>query len=127
MGVGVQLTSELAGFEFFPNKPFYNFPDYPNQILRWLDLTLGLFLVALSEEFIFRSLWNSLSSKYGLNKLFSVVSGAVLFSLIHWSTGGKVLIQSFLWGAFHLVFFFKTRDLRTCILSHYISNFILFV
>lgn len=110
----------------FPN-PFelYTFPDYPNKIAKALDLTLGLLLVAISEEVIFRKLiTEKLLSRF--SELSSMLLSCFIFSLIHWSAGLHALIMTFLWAIFPTYYFIRHRKLTPCVIAHFLTNFVIY-
>ena len=92
--------------------------------LYWLDLTLGLFLVALSEELVFRKLALSwlLKTRRPISQI--VVISACFFSLMHWGSGpGRVLV-TFVIGSIYMMTYLKLRKLWPLVLAHWIEDFI---
>ena len=102
----------------------FHFGQINNFQLYWLDLTLGLFLVALSEELVFRKLALSwfLKARRPISQI--VVISACFFSLMHWGSGlGRVLF-TFVIGIIYMMAYLKLRKLWPLILAHWIEDFI---
>lgn len=110
------------------NSPFetYQFPAYPSSVYRTIDLTLGLLLVAISEELLFRGYIINLLEKNIKNKVYILLLSCLSFSLIHWGAGVDSLIGTFLWGIAPSIYYLKTKNLLPCIIAHYITNLVIF-
>ncbi len=113
----VQVT-ELQGlfvFHTLSNPTFY-----------WLDLTLGLLLVAISEELVFRKIAMRWLESAGRSPIQIVVISATIFSLIHWGSGPGRLIYTFVSGLFYMIAYLRLRRLWPLVLAHWIENFMVF-
>ena len=76
---------------------YYNFPAYPNQFLRWFDLTLGLALTAVSEEIVFRgALLTVLCRRF--SRFNSGLISMIIFSTMHWGAGPQIVLNAFIWA-----------------------------
>jgi CAAX protease family protein len=104
---------------FFILSPY---PFIPNPFLRTFDLTVGLLLVAVSEECVFRGLLMALLERLRLNSLMVIVTSAVVFALVHLTTGLANTLNVFLQGLALGVAYWQTRRLSVCILSHYLVD-----
>jgi len=103
-----------------------SFPGYPNLFWRLFDLTFGLVLVAISEEVIFRKLLIDWLMKFPLNKTVVMLIAALIFSVIHWSSGIVSIITSFFWSLFPIFYYRETKNLTPCVLGHYFTNLMVF-
>jgi uncharacterized protein len=101
---------------FFVLSPY---PFIPNPFLRTLDLTFGLLLVAVSEEYVFRGLLMALLERLRLNSPMVIVTSAVVFALVHLTTGLANTLNVFLQGLVLGLAYWQTRRLSVCIFSHY--------
>lgn len=112
----------LVGFE-----GLFRLPAYPSLYLKILDLTFGLLLVALSEEFVFRFyLIEWLRSIY-LGKCAIILISSLVFGLIHWGLGLNSIILGFLWGLLPAYYYVSRRDLLPCVIAHFVTNFFVFI
>ncbi len=91
-----------------------------------LDMTVGLALVAIAEEVIFRGLaFTALKEKgYSPSSVF-IISG-IAFGLIHWSAGPVAIVTTAITGAGLMVCMWKTRSILPTIIAHYIINYLSF-
>jgi CAAX protease family protein len=101
-------------------------PFIPNPFLRTFDLTLGLLLVAVSEEYVFRGLLMALLERLRLNTPMVIVTSAMVFALIHLTSGLDVTLNAFLAGLLYGVAYWQTRRLSVCIVSHYLTDLYVF-
>jgi membrane protease YdiL (CAAX protease family) len=100
----------------------WNPPFIPNPFLRTFDLTLGLLLVAVSEEYVFRGLLMALLERLRLKAPMVIVTSAAAFALIHWTSGLADTLNAFLAGLLLGVGYRQTRRLSVCIFSHYLVD-----
>ena len=110
----------------FPKSALFKFPGIDNKALFFFDITIGLLIVALSEEIIFRGIAKLALEPYIKNDFFLCVVSALIFSSIHWSMGISSLVSSFLLGFFYMLSFVKTKSIYPAIASHYLANFVAF-
>jgi membrane protease YdiL (CAAX protease family) len=128
------LASELSVQKFV--SPFLDihlnylklspFPDIPDPFLRYFDLTLGLLLVALSEESVFRALLMSLLERLRINPILVVLLSAAAFASIHLTSGLAITLNAFLHGLLLGAAYWWTRRLTVCIASHYLVDLYVF-
>jgi membrane protease YdiL (CAAX protease family) len=97
-------------------------PFISNPVLRIFDLTFGLLLVAVSEEYVFRGLLMALLGRLRLNTSMVVVTSAGAFALIHLTSGLDDTLSAFLLGLLWGVAYWQTRRLSVCIFSHYLAD-----
>ena len=104
----------------------WNPPFIPNPFLLTFDLTVGLLLVAVSEEYVFRGLLMALLERLRLNASMVIVTSAAIFALIHWTSGLADTLNAFLAGLLWGVAYWQTRRLSVCIVSHYFVDLYVF-
>lgn len=104
----------------------FKFPSIDNHHLYWLDLTVGLLLVALSEELVFRKFARAWLAARGLSALQIVLVSALFFSLMHWGSGPGRLIATFIGGAIYMAVYLKIGRLWPLVTAHFLHNFYVF-
>ena len=113
----------------FQSLNFYkgtSFPEATNVYLHWFDLTIGLLLVALSEEVLFHSYFYALF-KDRLAPRNLIILSALLFSLIHWSNDMTNILAVFIWALIAMKIFLHTKSIWPLVIVHLATNFILFI
>lgn len=101
------------------------FPNIQSPILNIFDLTFGLILVAITEEYIFRYLIIEKLNNI-LPNVISIVIAAIIFGLAHWSFGTTAIIIPILWGLISAVSVQKMKSLIPVIIAHYIVDIVAF-
>lgn len=104
----------------------FQFGKIENSGLYWVDLSLGLLLVALSEELIFRKIALSWLRSSGKSTLQIILISACFFALIHWGNGPGGVLYTFGLGLFYMAFYLKIGRLWPLVVTHWIENFIAF-
>ena len=112
---------ELTGW-----RSLFNFGQIENTYLYWLDLIPGLFLVALSEELVFRKLGFSWLQSAGKSALQIVLISASLFALIHWGSGPGRVLLAFVIGAIYMFSYLKIGRIWPLVLAHWFNDFLAF-
>jgi membrane protease YdiL (CAAX protease family) len=98
----------------------YSIPLIANANVRWADLIFGCLFVAVSEELVFRRL---MFSVLGSKSFVSViVLSALIFALVHFTSGVANTISVFIDGVLLGSAFWITRRLSICIIAHYIID-----
>ncbi|WP_415719487.1 CPBP family intramembrane glutamic endopeptidase [Maridesulfovibrio sp.] len=118
---GFTLWSKLL-----PSIRLGSIPIGTDSPLYMLDMTLGLALVAISEEIIFRGLaFTSLkTSQYSPRKIFLI--SAIIFGLIHWSQGPTAIIATAVTGTGLMLCMYCTGSVYPTIIAHYVINYLSF-
>ncbi|MBU0485546.1 MAG: CPBP family intramembrane metalloprotease [Proteobacteria bacterium] len=116
---GYQLITKLPGYPALGDMPEITIPAW-----NWLDLTLGLLLVGILEELIFRGFMHTFISRYTENSFIIVTISAVTFGLIHWSLGLHAVLVTSIIGAVFMIAYLITRSLPAIMLAHFAINFI---
>lgn len=124
--VGISRINETFLPNLWKNTVLFDFPLYPSSGARLFDLTIGIALVAISEELIFRGLLMSWLNEKGLVVSKVILIQAAVFALIHWSCGAKNILYCFLWAIPCGMFFSKYKNIYPCIVAHYFTDLFAF-
>ncbi|WP_415714933.1 CPBP family intramembrane glutamic endopeptidase [Maridesulfovibrio sp.] len=118
---GFALWSKLL-----PAMRLGSIPIGTDSPLYTLDMTIGLALVAISEEIIFRGLaFTALRKrKQSIPKIFLI--SAIIFGLIHWSQGPTAIIATAITGSGLMVCMYCTGSIYPTIIAHYVINYLSF-
>jgi membrane protease YdiL (CAAX protease family) len=110
------LRDNLQFFEFS------RFPKITDSELGAVDLSFGLFLVALSEELAFRRFLFALLERWGADKMTVILTSSVAFAFIHLTSGISVALNAFFYGVLFGLAFWITRRLSICVGCHYLAD-----
>lgn len=113
------LVARLPGYAALGGMPAITSPTW-----NWIDLTLGLLLVALLEELVFRGLAHAALSRITDQPVVIVVVSGLAFGLIHWSGGAHAVMVTAVIGMVFMVVYLRTRSLPALVLAHFVVNFI---
>lgn len=91
-------------------------------LLALLDLTAGIFLVAVSEELAFRRLLFALLERCGMGATAVAMLSSSVFALIHVTSGLADTLNAFLAGLLLALLFRATGRVGLCIAVHYIDD-----
>lgn len=116
---GYSLLAGTPGY-----APLGGMPAITNPAWDWIDLTLGLLLVGLVEELVFRGYMCTFLRRYIRNPPAIVVISALAFGLIHWSLGFHAVLITSMIGAVFMIAYLRTRALPPIMLAHFAINFI---
>jgi hypothetical protein len=116
---GYQLIAKLPGY-----SPLGGMPTITSPVWNWADLTLGLLMVGICEELVFRGFMHTFISRYTKNTCAIIAISSVAFGLIHWSLGLHAVLITSIIGAVLMVAYLKTRSLPAIMLAHFAINFI---
>lgn len=106
----------------FPETVLFTPPQPSSSILHVLDLSLGLILVAISEELMFRVLIPVFLLRYIKSKTFIFILSSLLFGLAHWAHGAGSVLAGFITGMVWLALVQRTKSVLPSIVSHYAAN-----
>ncbi len=104
----------------------FSFPAIPDPTLYWLDLSAGLFAVALTEELVFRKFAARWLKAAGRTTLQIVFISALFFALMHWGSGPGRLIYTFAAGLIYMTVYLHVGKLWPMVTAHWIENFLSF-
>jgi len=99
-------------------------PNILDPVWNWVDLTIGLLMVGICEELVFRGFLNTLISRYTKNSVAIVLFSSIAFGLIHWGLGLHAVIITSAIGAVFMIAYLKTRSVLAIIMAHFMINFI---
>ena len=106
-----------------PNTQLASMPKIKNLLVNIFDLTIGLALVAASEEIVFRGYcFSALQGRWPPWAI--VVISAILFGMIHWSQGLHAIVATALWGVLPMVAMQKTRSVLPAMVAHYVTDLV---
>ena len=104
---------------------FY-FGRIPSDYLRIFDLTIGLILIAVSEELVFRKFALNWLKRSGFGVLGCILISASIFALMHWGSGLNRVAATFVFGVASMGLYIRHTRLWPVVVAHYITNFIAF-
>ena len=116
---GYKLLEDLPGFSSLGGMPAIT-----SRTWDWIDLTLGLLLVGIFEELVFRGYMHTFISRYTQSNVAIILISSVAFGLIHWSLGLVTIVVTSIIGAIFMIAYLKTRSLPAIMLAHFAVNFI---
>jgi membrane protease YdiL (CAAX protease family) len=117
-----QFTYDLNNF-FYKAETF---SPIENVFLLAFDMTAGLFLVAITEEFLFRYKLNEILRSKHIGIRFRYIITSTLFSLIHAPQGLVSIGETFLWGLLFFFLYQKAQSIHFLIVIHFLTNFVIF-
>jgi membrane protease YdiL (CAAX protease family) len=122
VGTFVLIGSNVAGITLirFLNTHSWRLTSYPllPQMLQYLDTTVGMVYVALSEEVIFRFYLMNLLLLRGVSPVITIIASTLIFAGIHWSYGAGNLAFATLAGLVLSIIFLVARNLTAPIIVH---------
>jgi hypothetical protein len=101
----------------------FRYPPLPPGLFYWTDITFGLALTAVSEEFVFRGVFAVLAARYLSRTAAMVLVSAIVFALIHWSHGLTSMVIAGIAGVVLMVLYLRTGSVLPGIAAHYAINF----
>ena len=102
------------------------YPQTSHAAIIWIDLTIGLALVAVSEEFVFRGVARRALEQRGVGRIGVITLSALFFSAFHWWHGVPNILSTAILGAIFMAVYIRTNSLWPVILAHYGINLIVF-
>ncbi len=112
----------LAGLPGYP--PLGAMPPIPVPLAEWIDLTVGLALVAAVEELVFRAWLYRALRRRTANVAIIIAVSAAAFGLIHWSGGLHAVLITAAIGALFMGAYVRTRRIAPIIGAHFVVNFV---
>jgi len=108
--------------DLIPDTRLGGYTRIDGPILYWIDITFGLALVAVSEEFVFRAVLKEFLGRINGSIWFIVVASSILFGLAHWAHGVPNVIDNAVTGAILMVLYMRTGSIVPPIIAHYLIN-----
>jgi uncharacterized protein len=94
--------------------------------LLLFDLTIGIALVALSEELAFRQVVFAVLRRLSLNEESVIFLSALFFGLVHLTSSVANLLSAIFAGLLLGAVFSATGRLSICVVLHYLYDFLVF-
>lgn len=107
-------------------RPLGGIPVIHSGVFNWIDLTLGLLMVGVFEELVFRGFAFAVISRFTNHPLWIIGISSTAFGLIHWSSGLHTVINAAIIGAVFMVAYIKTRSTPPLMVAHFIIDFVAF-
>ena len=85
-------------------------------------MTLGLLLVALSEEMLFRRMLVNMLNRFTARALPICLISSLIFGLIHWESGLQNVLAATLIGCYLMWIYLRTGSFLTIVAIHYVIN-----
>lgn len=105
----------------------FTFPAPPSPAFRIWDLSIGILLVALSEETLFRGvLLHRLQNKTHLKYLARFLIQTLLFAGMHWGLGIKNVATSWIWSIAPTLSVASTGSIWPAVAGHFITDVVAF-
>ena len=101
----------------------FRYPALDPGLLFWTDVTFGLALTAVSEEFVFRSVFAQLMTPHFKSQAMMITVSAIVFALIHWSHGFTSMVVAGLAGVALMMLYLRTGSVVPGMVAHYVINF----
>jgi uncharacterized protein len=124
--VAAELVEQIAAYpvlrHYLRIMELSSIPVVPDAHLRLADLALGLLLVAVSEELVFRRFLFAIIERWSQNGIAVILISSAVFALIHLTSGIADTLNAFVHGVLLGGAFWKTRRVSVCIASHYLVD-----
>jgi len=104
----------------------FEFGALQSPLFYWLDLTVGLLLVAITEELVFRKFALKWLEARNVRPLLIVLISALVFALMHWGSGPGRLLYTLISGAAYMAVYLRIRTLWPLIAAHWVEDFFAF-
>lgn len=127
---GLGLCIDDYGWRFFeailPDTSLTAIPFDTGSWLYGMDCFVGLALVALAEETVFRGIALTALRERGLGPVGAVAAAAVVFGCIHWSQGLHAIANTAIIGALFGVAMWRTGSVLPQMAAHFVVNYVSF-
>ena len=98
--------------------PVTRFPLPTNSALQYFDGTVGMILVGLSGEVVFRFYLINLPLLRGMSPTTAIIASTLIFGGIHWSYGGGAVVFATFAGLVLSMMFKSMRNLIVPVIAH---------
>jgi len=109
-----------------PDTRMGGMPPITDPLINQIDLYLGLALVGLVEEVIFRGLYFTVLSAHFRSGVVVFLLPTLVFGLIHWSLGVSAIAHTAIIGAVFMICMAKTGSVLPTIVAHFCVNYVAF-
>lgn len=112
----------LPVYELFPETVLFRYYEIEAPFWLTFDLVIGLVLVAISEEILFRGCLFRILGHFLSNPFFIVAVSAIIFGLMHWPSGFHNIAAASLSGIVFGALYLWSKSLIPGVLAHYLVN-----
>ena len=105
---------------------WHSFPRIDDPYLKAFDLTIGLLLVALSEELVYRKLMLDVLAKWQFRLASIYIVSSLLFAALHVYQSAGTTAGAFAAGLILMYVYRKSGTLWVPIAAHYVANLYFF-
>lgn len=130
---GIAFTACLVIYRLIEGRPWevtlneyffdpVHFPDLEQPYFIWFDLTVGLALVAVSEELVYRKAVFQISMERSWSSLKLYIISSLSFGLLHLPQGLTSVLTSTMFGIVFMFFYKRNQSLIFLVLAHYLVN-----
>lgn len=126
---GVLIDRSAGAYlqKLLPPTALAHYPVIHNSVIKALDLSIGLALVSVSEEAVFRGYFFTVVRDRIPDRAILVALSCVVFGLIHWSSGLAAVLVTAAWGVLPMVSVMKTGSILPAVIAHYVTDFVFFL
>lgn len=121
--VGLAKTSV---YQQYPDTAVFKYFEIDSPLWLYVDLALGLMLVAISEEILFRGCLFEIFGRYTQSTVVVVALSAIVFGVVHWPTGIDNIFATAMTGVLLGAVYAWSKSLVPCVIIHYFNNLIHF-
>ena len=108
--------------DLIPGTALFTYPGVNSAPLYWIDLTFGLALNAIAEEFSSRSILKGAIRQITKSTTVLLLLSSLIFALTHWSNGIPNVAAAFVSGIILMWLFLATRSILPPIAVHYLID-----
>jgi len=113
-------------YKILPKTQQMFFPSYDNNLIKVFDLSIGIMLVAFTEEIVFRSCYLLILKDKIKSNILIIIISCIVFGMIHWSLGLHAIVAAAIWGIMPMVSLIATNSIWPAIVAHYLTDFVAF-
>ncbi len=102
------------------------YPSITNPYIKTFDLTVGVALVSITEELIFRAYFYSVLKGVIKKTGVLIAVSCVVFGFSHWSLGWNIIITATVWSILPMYVMVRTGSVVPALIAHYVTDFAAF-
>ena len=127
----ILISSSIVHVIIYTNVPvgiwqWHYFPKIHDPGLKAFDLTIGLVLVALAEEIIYRKLMLEVLTLFDFQPVSIYLTSSLLFALLHINQSADTTATAFAAGIIFMYSYRASGTLWVPIVVHYLVNLYIF-
>lgn len=112
--------------QILPETALGGYPR-PEGWLYFVDLTLGLAMVSLHEELVFRKVGYHALKSVLHSEIVIVLVSALIFGLYHWWRGAPGILGAALYGLLAMPCYRRTGSIWPIVFAHFLVDYLAFV